>query len=977
MTATSTARSTPTSSPPVRAGAAALDAFDRFVDRHIGPDTDEVRAMLETIGFGSLDALIDQTIPNDIRLAQPMQLANLPGDGLSEGDALRRLESIALRNEIHRSYIGMGYYNTDTPAVIRRNILESPGWYTQYTPYQAEIAQGRLELLLNFQTMVSELSGLDVANASLLDEATAAAEAMAMCIGVNRRKRMRFCVSDACHPQTLNVLRTRAASMGIDLEVGDLASMTFDENVAGALAQNPTTEGRIVDWSDLAGRVHEAGGMMVIAADLLAMTLFTPPGEMGADIACGTTQRFGCPLGAGGPHAGYLACREKHVRKMPGRIVGVSRDAHDNTAYRLAIQTREQHIKRDRATSNICTAQVLPAVIAAAYGMYHGPEGLLRIGRRVHAMTGALESGLRRLGYEINDGPRFDTITIRVDEDEAHALLSGARQRRMNLRDFGDGRVGVALDETTTRGDLADLLDVFARGRAIEQSIDELADEAAARDDGAMARTREFMQQDVFNQYRSEHEMLRYLHKLQERDLSLTTSMIPLGSCTMKLNAAAEMLPITWPQFSRIHPYAPADQQAGYQQLYDQLIDWLKSITGFDAVSLQPNAGSQGEYAGLLAIRGYHAARGEGHRNVCLIPTSAHGTNPASAVVAGMTVVPVGCRENGDIDLDDLRARAAENADHLAAIMITYPSTHGVFERTIVEACGIVHEHGGQVYLDGANMNAQVGLTTPANCGADVCHLNLHKTFCIPHGGGGPGMGPIAVAAHLAEFLPGDPLDPQSGVGAISAAPSGSPSILPISWMYIATMGAEGLRRASEVAILNANYMAKRLRDDYPVLYTGANDTVAHEFILDCRPLAEQAHVTVDDIAKRLMDYGFHAPTMSWPVAGTFMVEPTESENRAELDRLCDAMIAIRREADDILHGRADAEDNPLSNSPHTQHHVTSDDWPHPYSREQAAYPAAWLRDHKYWPPVARIDNPYGDRHLVCTCPDMSEFGQA
>jgi len=953
--------------------AAAMDARDRFVDRHIGGSEADLQTMLETVDAPSLAELIDQTVPDDIRLTEPL---NTPGP-LGEFEALRRLESIALKNQIHRSFIGMGYYNTATPAVIRRNILENPGWYTQYTPYQAEIAQGRLEALLNFQTMVADLTGLPVANASLLDEATAAAEGMGMAIAAHRHKRMKFIVADHSHPQTINVCRTRAWSMGVELVVApfdDLKSLISDD-VAGMLVQSPDTYGRVHELSELADALHDAKALLVVSADLLALTLTTPPGEMGADVVTGTTQRLGVPMGGGGPHAGYIACTEKQTRKLPGRLVGISKDSNGNPAYRLAIQTREQHIKRDKATSNICTAQVLPAIIAAMYGIYHGPDGLTRIARRIHAFTQTLRDGIRQLGFNTTDGPLFDCVTIEAG-DKANALLDAARQRRMNLRDFGDGRIGIALDETTTRGDVADLLDVFCDGPS-QLNVDELAESANTAYPANLSRQSAFMTHEVFHAYRTEHELLRYITRLQSRDLSLTTSMIPLGSCTMKLNPAASMLPITWPQFAQMHPYAPADQRRGYKELCDLLVDWLKAITGFAGVSLQPNAGSQGEYAGLLAIRGYHESRGEKQRDVCLIPGSAHGTNPASAVIAGMRVVPVGCKENGDIDLDELRTKAEQHADHLAAAMITYPSTHGVYEKQVRAACAIVHEYGGQVYMDGANMNAQVGLTSPAAIGADVCHLNLHKTFCIPHGGGGPGMGPIGVAAHLVPFLPGDPLGDDAKIGPISSANVGSASILPISWMYILMMGPDGLTHASERAILNANYMAARLRDHYDILYAGENGRVAHEFILDCRPLEKSAHVTVEDIAKRLMDFGFHAPTMSWPVAGTFMVEPTESESKAELDRFCEALIAIRQEAQAIADGKADAEDNVLKNAPHTQWHVTADDWPHPYTRQQAAYPADWLQTHKFWPHVGRIDNPYGDRNLVCTCISVDDAAAA
>jgi len=951
----------------------ALTAGDRFVDRHVGPDDDEIRQMLEAIGAESLDDFVDQTLPRSIRLSERIDLP----DPLSEHEALRRLEFLALQNTIHRNFIGCGYHHTATPAVIRRNILENPGWYTQYTPYQAEIAQGRLEALLNFQTMVSDLTGLEVANASLLDEATAAAEAMGMCVAITRGKRRRFHVSDACHPQTIAVMKTRAWSMGLTLDIGPVEEANFGDDLCGVLVQYPTTDGRVVDDSSTVAAAHEAGALVVYAADLLALTLLKPPGEFGADIAVGSTQRFGVPMGGGGPHAAYMACHEKHVRKMPGRLVGLSRDADGNPAYRLAIQTREQHIKRDRATSNICTAQVLPAILASMYAVYHGPDGLRQIARRIHAGAVTFAAALKRFGYAVHDEPIFDTVTLDLGE-EAQAVLALARQRRMNLRDFGDGRVGVSINETTTRGDLMDLIDVFARGKSLDLQLDDLAAEASLDYPAELTRTSDYLTHEIFHRYRSETELMRYIKKLETRDLSLTHSMIPLGSCTMKLNAAVEMLPITWPQFSQMHPFAPEEQMAGYKALYQNLVDWLSAITGFHTVSLQPNAGSQGEYAGLLAIRGYHESRGETGRNVCLIPTSAHGTNPASAIVAGLQVVPVECDERGDIDLEDLKAKAGKHADALAALMITYPSTHGVFEDRVREVCQIVHEHGGQVYMDGANMNAQLGLTTPGEIGADVCHLNLHKTFCIPHGGGGPGMGPIGVAEHLADFLPGDPRPgaAESPVGPVAAAPYGSPSILPISWMYILMMGEPGLTRATQVAILNANYMAHRLKDHYPMLYAGPGGRCAHEFILDTRPLEEQAHITVDDIAKRLMDFGFHAPTMSWPVPGTMMVEPTESESKVELDRFCDAMIAIKAEADAVTAGEMDPEDNPLKHAPHTHLLCTSDDWPYGYGREQAAFPLDYLREHKFWPPVARIDNPYGDRNLVCTCPPMEQFAE-
>ena len=944
-----------------------LEPTDSFARRHIGPSDDDVEEMLAELGFGSLGELADATVPAPIRTEQPFALSGLPERPLGEFELLEQLAGIAAQNQIFRSCIGMGYSDVIVPPVIQRNILENPGWYTQYTPYQAEISQGRLEALLVFQTAVADLTGLPLAGASLLDEATAAAEAMAMCFAIGRGKKRGFFAAASCHPQTLGVVRTRAASMGIALRVGNLAEVDFEgQDLCGVLVQYPTTDGRIESYRELAERAHAAGAKLVVAADLLALTLLEPPGELGADIAVGSTQRFGVPLGFGGPHAGYLSTSDAHARKLPGRLVGVSVDAHGNPAYRLAIQTREQHIRRDKATSNICTAQVLLAIMAGMYAVWHGPDGLRRIAKRVHAFTAALAKGLAEQGDDVGDAPFFDTLRVTPAGRSAGAVLAAARERRVNLRDYGDGTVGIAFDETTTREDVAQILEAFGAGEIAPERVDALAAAADLSFPGAARRVGDFLTHPVFHRTRCEHEMLRYLHRLETRDLSLNTSMIPLGSCTMKLNATSEMLPISWPAFHRIHPYAPAEQTRGYRALLAQLETWLAEITGMPAVSLQPNAGSQGEYAGLLAIRRYHASRGEEARDVCLIPVSAHGTNAASAVIAGFRCVAVRCDERGNVDVGDLRAKASEHAGRLGALMITYPSTHGVFEETVQEVCRIVHEHGGQVYMDGANMNAQVGLTSPAAIGGDVCHLNLHKTFAIPHGGGGPGMGPIAAAEHLAPFLPGDPLD---GEGAVSGAPFGSASILPISWVYIASMGAAGLTKATQCAILNANYLAGRLRAHYDILYTGPGGRVAHEFIIDCRAFERSAGVGVEDIAKRLMDYGFHAPTMSWPVAGTLMIEPTESESKQELDRLCDALIAIRDEVRAIEAGELHPEDNPLKNAPHTAVEVTRDDWSHPYTREQAAFPIPWVRAHKYWPPVGRIDNAYGDRHLVCSCP--------
>ena len=946
-----------------------LDRADDFVPRHLGPGADDVREMLATLGVDSLDALVREAVPDVVRLEGALDLP----PRLGERAAVERLREVAGRNAVYTSLIGMGYYGAVTPPVIQRNILENPGWYTQYTPYQAEIAQGRLEALVNFQTMVADLTGLPLAGASLLDEGTAAAEAMAMCFAAARGKKTGFWVDHQTHPQTLAVLQTRAEPLGITLHVGKAERADLSGgDLCGVLVQYPDTRGRLRDFKGLADAVHEAGALLVAATDLLALTVCTPPGEWGADIAVGSSQRFGVPLGAGGPHAAFLSTHEAYKRQMPGRIVGVSKDSHGKPAYRLALQTREQHIRRDKATSNICTAQVLLAVIAGMYGVYHGPDGLVRIARRVRGLTDVLARGLTAIGCAIEDAPFFDTLTVEVDDPAA--VLDRARADRINLRDFGDGRqIGVSLDETSTLETVRRVLQAFA-GHHEVPDVDALVGDATGVP-SAFIRETGFMTHPVFHQHHGEHALLRYMHALESRDLSLTTSMIPLGSCTMKLNATTEMLPVTWPEFGAIHPFAPADQQQGYAEMYRELESWLAEITGFDAVSLQPNAGSQGEYAGLLVIRAWHKSRGESARDVCLIPTSAHGTNPASAVMCGMRVVPVRCDDRGDIDLADLKAKAEQHADRLSALMITYPSTHGVFEAHVKEVCAVIHANGGQVYMDGANMNAQVGLCRPGDMGADVCHLNLHKTFCIPHGGGGPGMGPIGVAKHLAPYLPGHPMmeGGDRALGPVSAAPYGSPSILPISYTYIMMMGADGLKRATETAILNANYMAKRLSGHYDILYTGANGRVAHEFILDCRGFKQSAGITVDDMAKRLMDYGFHAPTMSWPVSGTLMVEPTESEPREELDRFCEAMISIREEIAAIERGDVSRDDNPLVNAPHTAQAIAGE-WGHGYSREEAAYPAGWLRVHKFWPAVGRVDNAYGDRNLMCTCVPMEAF---
>ena len=957
-------------------GGKPLDPTDSFFHRHIGPSDGEIEQMLATIGYGSLDDMVRATVPESILLDRPLNLGKPRG----EFELLGELKQMMRQNKVHRSCLGMGYADTITPPVILRNILENPGWYTQYTPYQAEIAQGRLEALLNFQTMVTDLTAMEISNASLLDEATAAAEAMSMCFAILNHKRARFLVDDRCHPQTIAVCQTRAEGLGIELVLGDPARASIDDSYCGVLIQYPATDGELVDPTAAIERAHAAGAQAVVACDLLALALVKAPGELGADIAIGSAQRFGVPMGFGGPHAAFLATSEKHVRKMPGRIIGVSKDMQGDRALRMAIQTREQHIKRDRATSNICTAQALLAIIAGMYGVYHGPDGIRAIAERVHRAAGVLAAGLRDLGHEVLTTAHFDTIRVRVNGDAA-TVYKAAIDREINLRDFGDGTLGIALDETVDRRLLNDLFASF--GGTID--LDALESRVGSTIPDALARTSEYLTHEIFNRYDSETELLRYIFELQERDLSLAHSMIPLGSCTMKLNATTEMIPVTWPELGRLHPFAPLDQANGYLEMFTQLEDWLSEITGFPAVSLQPNAGSQGEYTGLMVIRAYHHANGEAHRDVCLVPTSAHGTNPASAVIAGMRVVTVNCDESGAIDADDLRKKAEQHSQNLAALMVTYPSTFGVFDQNIQDICAIVHEHGGQVYLDGANMNALVGLCRPGDFGADVCHLNLHKTFCIPHGGGGPGMGPIGVAEHLKPFLPTHPLaDPQRSrrvgntpMGPVSAAPWGSPSILAISWTYIAMMGAHGLKAATEVAILSANYMAKRLEDSYPILYRGKNGRCAHEFIVDCRAFDDSAGIKIDDIAKRLIDYGFHAPTMAWPVPGTLMIEPTESEPKDELDRFCDAMIAIRKEIAQVEAGSAEQGNNLLTNAPHTIKVLTADAWNRPYTRHEAAWPAPWLIRRKFWPAVGRVDNPYGDRNLVCTCPPVEEYAGA
>ena len=942
-----------------------------FARRHIGPNEVETEEMLGTVGYQNLAALIDATVPKNIRLDRPL---NLP-EAKSESEALAELRAISKKNKIAKSFIGAGYSDSITPPVIQRNILENPGWYTAYTPYQAELAQGRLEALLNFQTMIVDLTQLDIANASMLDEATAAAEAMTLChAAVPDRKT--FFVADDCHPETIEVVRTRAKPLGIEVKTDNHTRFKFDKSIFGALIQYPATDGAIYDYTEFVKQAHDAGALVVVAADILALTLLKPPGEFGADVAVGNSQRFGVPLGFGGPHAAYFATRDQYKRHMPGRLVGVSHDADGRLAYRLALQTREQHIRRDKATSNICTAQVLLAVIASMYAVYHGPRGLRAIAERVHRLTSQLVDGLRALGLKIAHENFFDTIHLEVESSAV--TLEHAQKAGCNLRALGPRAVGVSFDETTTERDIEILMSIF-RGTPVRDLADDDLGEPPIHIPQSAIRSSQFLTHPVFNAHDTETEMLRYLKKLESRDLSLCHSMIPLGSCTMKLNATAEMFPISWSEFATLHPFAPDYQTSGYIEMCQQLEKWLTEITGFAAVSLQPNAGSQGEYAGLLAIREYHASRGEAHRNVCLIPTSAHGTNPASAVMAGLQVVAVATLKDGDIDLADLRAKADAHARDLAALMVTYPSTHGVFEPTIREICEIVHKHGGQVYMDGANMNAQCGLCRPGDYGADVCHLNLHKTFCIPHGGGGPGVGPIGVAKHLVPFLPGVPsLNSQPStnnfsVGPVAQAPYGSASILTISWMYIRMMGADGLKRASEIAILNANYIAKKLDPHFPVLFKGKRGLVAHECIVDLRQW-KNAGIEVEDVAKRLMDYGFHAPTVSWPVAGTMMIEPTESEPKHELDRFCDAMISIRAEIDAIANGKGDRQNNLLKKAPHTTRQIASEKWEHPYSREQAAFPAPWTREHKFWPSVARIDNVYGDRNLFCSCPPIEEF---
>ena len=939
------------------------DITQDFSRRHIGPTSIEQEEMLAKLGFSSIEELIDKTIPRSIRTKSSLNV----GPGSDEFSLLKKIKGVASKNIVARSYIGMGYYGTITPPVIQRNILENPGWYTAYTPYQAEISQGRLEALLNFQTMVTEMTGLDIANASLLDEATAAAEAMIMLFHSAREKK-RFLVAEDCHPQTIDVLKTRANPIGIELLVQSPETFEFSDDIFGALVQYPATDGNVIDYSDLCNEAHKQDVSIVVAIDLLSLALLPSPNEIGADVAIGSSQRFGVPMGFGGPHAAFIAAKENYKRKIPGRIIGVSVDRHGNPAYRMALQTREQHIRRDRATSNICTSQVLLAVMAGMYAVYHGPEGIRAIAERIHKKTKDLAIALSKGGHSIIYNQFFDTIRIRLNKISMEKLKNRAETANMNFRYYENGDIGISLDETVSPDDLSDILGVFDVDKTSKTNEFDLQ----------LIRTTGYLTHSIFNAFHSETEMMRYLHRLETKDLTLNTSMISLGSCTMKLNAAAEMMPITWPEFAFLHPFAPENQSEGYEELANTLSEWLMDMTGLQGCSLQPNSGAQGEYAGLLVIRAFHIDNGDSHRNICLIPASAHGTNPASAVMCGMKVVVVRCDDNGNIDIEDLKSKATHHKETLSAIMVTYPSTHGVFEEAIGDICNIVHENGGQVYLDGANMNAMVGLARIGDFGADVCHINLHKTFAIPHGGGGPGMGPICVAGHLVPFLPGHPIsnNGEKAIHAISAAPLGSAGILPISWAYIAMLGDEGLKASTEVAILNANYMAHQLQTHFPILYRGSQGYSAHEFILDLRPIKKESGISDEDVAKRLIDYGYHAPTMSFPVPGTLMVEPTESESKAELDRFCDAMISIKNEINNVISGEMDAENNPLKNAPHTAIDVTSDKWDRPYSRQKAAYPSSYLKNHKYWPSVGRIDNAHGDRNLICTCPPIEQYNK-
>ncbi len=951
-----------------------IDPKSDFVRRHVGPGKGEIQEMLGSLGYSDMEGLIRDTVPDAIRLERDLDLPKATAEHL----LLKEIREIAEENQVFRSYIGMGYHDTVVPGVIARNILENPGWYTQYTPYQAEISQGRLEALLNYQTMVMDMTGLEIANASLLDEGTAAAEAMSLFQGESKGNRGTFFVSELCHPQTIAVVQTRAEPVGIDVVVADHEIFEFHEDVFGALISYPTTCGQVLDYEGFVTKAHGVGAFVVVAADLMSLALLRPPGEFGADAAVGNTQRFGVPMGYGGPHAAYLAAHEGFKRKMPGRIIGVSVDSEGNPALRMALQTREQHIRREKATSNICTAQVLLAIMAGMYAVYHGPEGVRAIATRIHILAALLAEGIGRRGHEIVHKRFFDTIRVRPQGMTADEVMTAALDRRINLRDFGDGTIGIALDEGVLPSDLNDLFAVF--GDEGKVAAEELAkEEFDVPGHDTFTRQSDYLTHPVFNRYHSETEMLRYIHKLEARDLSLNTSMISLGSCTMKLNATTQMVPITWSEFANLHPFAPADQAKGYRRIIGDLEGWLEEITGFSATSMMPNSGANGEYTGLLVIRAYHKDRGDAHRDVCLVPASAHGTNPASAVMAGMKVVVVKTDELGNIDVDDLRAKAEEHAENLAAIMVTYPSTHGVFESRIREVCDIIHENGGLVYLDGANLNAQVGLSRPGEYGADVLHFNLHKTFSIPHGGGGPGMGPISCNDTLAPYLPNHPVvdvGGQKGTGPVSAAPWGSASILPISWAYIRLLGPDGVRRATEGAILNANYLGSKLEEHFPILYHGEKGRVAHEFILDLRPVRKTTGVTDEDVAKRLMDFGFHSPTQSFPVAGTLMVEPTESESKYELDRFCAAMATIRAEIEEVEKGTADPKDNLLKNAPHTSAMIAVEEWEHPYSRERAVFPAPWTLDSKFWPPVRRVNNAFGDRNLVCACPPIEAYSE-
>lgn len=951
-----------------------INQTEQFSDRHNGPDQKEIELMLKEVGAHSLDDFIDSVVPKQIRSDRPLTLDS-PS---TEFETLNEIKDIASKNHMFRSLIGMGFYDTITPSIIQRNILENPGWYTQYTPYQAEIAQGRMEALLNFQTMVMDLTAMEIANASLLDEATAAAEAMTMFYLVKGRPQGGiFFISDECHPQNIEVVRTRAKPFGIDIAVGDWKKFEFSSKVFGAFLQYPASDGAIYNYKSFCDKAHAAGASVVVAADILSLTLLTPPGEFGADCAVGSTQRFGVPLMYGGPHAAYFATKEEFKRFIPGRIIGVSVDSRGQRALRMALQTREQHIRREKASSNICTSQVLLAIMASMYTVYHGPERIRQIAERVHKLTKALATGLNQLGYKIIHDDYFDTLHVGCDRELKLYLEPALHSQKINLHWFDDCSCGISLDEISNIKEVNSLLKIFAHKKSIELDANKIFGKEIDGYNGKMKRSSAYLTHSVFNTHHSETEMMRYIRSLESKDLSLTFSMIPLGSCTMKLNATTELLPVSWREFSALHPFAPVEQAKGYHELFKKLEAMLKEITGFDAISFQPNSGAQGEYTGLLVIRAYHENRGESHRNVCLIPSSAHGTNPASAVMAGMDVVVVKATSDGSIDIKDLEEKAKLHNKNLSALMVTYPSTHGVFEEGIKDICRIVHENGGQVYMDGANMNAQVGYCRPQELGADVCHLNLHKTFAIPHGGGGPGVGPIGVAKHLIQFLPTHPvvaINGGKGIGPIAAAPWGSAGVLAISWAYIRMMGAAGLKRATELAILNANYMASRLKKYYPIVYTGKNERVAHEFIIDLRPIKASADIEVEDVAKRLMDYGFHAPTTSFPVAGTLMIEPTESESKEELDRYCDALISIRQEVVEIETGKVNKANNVLKNAPHTADMVVADEWKYPYSREKAAYPASWVKPHKFWVSVGRVNNVQGDRNLICACPPIEDY---